>query len=98
MTDRELLLKMAAYIRANGFDPHWTRGKDTWNHTDCGCFLHAARAVVGEGHSYEVPLALREVVGTVSMMERPLERAGWTGPEVTDDAVAACLIAADLCS
>jgi len=87
MNARETLLAMADYIEKHGFDPEWSR-----DGSECGCFAHAWNAVAAYG-----PLGnhILEIVG-YSFEPDNLRAAGWTGPEVTADAVAACRIAADL--
>lgn len=75
---------MAYYINANGFSPEYQTGER------CGCFLHAAIAVPGTAELN----ALRAIVGG-SFHEYSLVKAGWTARH-KKDAVAACLIAADL--
>jgi len=83
------LRAMAAWIAKNGFSPNGCGG---WR--DCpGCFISAEMAVADcftANNSH-----LRGVVGAKSFTARNLRAAGWN-ETATDDAVAACLIAADL--
>lgn len=87
MTEREMYLKMAEWIRENGFTPIWQRG-------DCGCFQRAAGYSDTPGFRVRAPI-LHDVLGVETCAFPHLDRAGWTDG-CTDDAVAACLIAADL--
>lgn len=88
MTDEQKLRKMAAWIRKHGFTPEIYKDGDL----DCGCFINAAWRT---GVSI-VPNMLYGVVGE-DLGESGLRAAGWD-ETATDDAAAACLIAADLCA
>lgn len=94
MTKSELLRKMAAYIRKHGFSPKFEQSEGSKR----GCFCHAWGQVRPSrgGPSVLIGGPLQELVGGC-YSESLLRRAGWTGPEVTADAAAACEIAADLC-
>lgn len=99
MTKSELLRKMAAYIREHGFHPNYQEAA----HSRCGCFCHAADVVSG-GKESLTGTPLSDVLGLplsdqdyIQFSAPRLANHGWTGPEVTADAAAACEIAADLC-
>lgn len=87
MSEQEMYLKMAEWLRAHTFHPAgWAGGED------CGCFLSANCEV----KAHTLPLnILQEVIATDGFAEFDLQTTGWT-KGCTDDAVAACLIAADL--
>lgn len=85
MSERAMYLAMAEWLRAHGFSPRM----DTY--VGCGCFLRAAE---GAANTWRDLSILRNIVGGFS--EDDLRAFGWTGRRCTDDAVAACLIAADL--
>ena len=87
MTRRELYLGMAKWYESYEFTPAYGEGT-------CGCFLHA-KAEVGAGEFSYVGNELGEVVGVTSFGTDDLIDSGWTHG-CTDDARAACLIAADL--
>lgn len=91
MTDREKLLAMAEWLTWHRFSPKLRDG-------DCGCFYAAHLGTLGDEPSLEGRQALAQVVGVESFAEEVLYAAGWTGPECTADAAAACRIAADLVS
>ncbi len=83
------LRKMAAYIEATGFDASYRSDVDSW----CGCFVHALHKI-GGWDDLAVWQTLANIVGGFD--EGLLRKHGWTGLEATNDAVAACLIAADI--
>lgn len=94
MTEREILLAMAAHIEATGFKPSlgWLGG--------CGCFCNARYGlpdIAGRGLKTpdDVPPVLLDVIGAKSFLDDDLVAAGWVVGSAPD-AVAACLIAADL--
>jgi hypothetical protein len=85
MTEREMYLAMAKWLRVHGFSPSFRTVEG------CGCFLCAIDAVeIG----CVTRNTLRDVIGG-NFGESMLKANGWT-EGCTDDAVAACLIAADL--
>ncbi len=91
MTPRDTLLKMARHIRKHGFSPKLA------DEDGCGCFVSASIAC-GEmsAESFSTMERLHDVVGTAGWFGVDgLIAAGWT-EGCTDDAVAACEIAADL--
>ena len=94
MTDSERLRAMAAYIRKHGFSPEVGGGNGP------RCFVGAWSSVADECISIlrtDAGQMLREiVVDDKSVGAGDLIRAGWT-EGCTDDAAAACEIAADLC-
>jgi hypothetical protein len=80
---------MAAYIREHGFSA--TVGKDGGSR-----YFYGARTSLNEFATGELSM-LDDITGVdVWSSNAIVKRRGWTGPEVTDDAVAACLIAADI--
>lgn len=93
MTDSERLRAMARYIRDHGFSRH--EGKDG----RCRCFYGAERSTAA-GHWVDstTSVAWKYVAPIVGdLMPWSLKANGWTNRKVTDDAAAACEIAADLC-
>ena len=93
MTKPSTILRATGeYIAKWGFDPRLEG--DTKN---CGCFIHAMDHVP-ESHNLgdQYYLLLLDILGATTLMTSSLRAAGWTGPEVTDDATAACFIAADI--
>lgn len=91
MTPSEIARAMGEYIREHGFSPLYHAGNG------CGCFMHAYSAITAiEFQGSDVRKALRDVVGT-SFGEWDLKQSGWLAGH-TDDASAACDIAADLLS
>jgi hypothetical protein len=93
MTEREMYLAIAKHLKRYGYDPYWTRYiNDDAGPLACGCFSHAAWAILGNPTTGEL-WRLADIVGSFDAGE--LRRNGWTA-EYQNDAVAACLIAADL--
>ena len=97
MSPAEIARAMGEYIRKKGFSPELGLG------CKCGCFMRAYCVLtVGPDGAHQmftgspVHLALRDVIGC-GYHEYELERHGWTRG-CTDDAAAACDIAADLLS
>lgn len=84
MNQETLYRKMADYIRKNGFTPDY-----------CDCFIHAADQVFCHrqlGALFE----LQEIVGG-TFSSTGLQSNGWSWDKSSsDDAAAACEIAADL--
>lgn len=81
---------MATYIRAHGFSPMYS------DRNGCGCFAHAARQVNGSAYlPYPLMNTICAVIGAQNLMPEALRATGWTLGQ-TDDAAAACDIAADL--
>jgi hypothetical protein len=87
-----ILRDTAESMREGGFTPAF----NSVNKPGCGCFLYHART-----HGDEWSFArgqLLDVLGLPSLGEMDLRGAGWcSGPKATQDAVAVCEIAADLC-
>lgn len=93
MTEREMYLAMAKWLREHGFTHRWSPSDR------CGCFARAAPGPSDiTGHMPTARLRwpiLLGVLGVEDLWDDTLSEAGWT-EGCTDDAVAACLIAADL--
>lgn len=88
MTKREMYLGMADWFRGHGFTPHLV------DSSGCGCFLFArSRTLEREPIKFDYN-ELRDVVGS-GFEHHALQRYGWIDG-CTDDAIAACEIAADL--
>jgi len=105
MTLAAMYRAMAAYIKRHGYSPLFIAAGN--GDPECGCFVHAMREVDPaaairwdqlSGHS-SGPLGpmgeLAHVLGVRNFAADTLTRAGWDA-FAQDDAVAACLIAADL--
>jgi len=93
MKTSDALYAAADYIRRHGFSPRYSERES--GRPKCGCFIHAVETVVGEGDSYVALTKLRTIIfngdaGVFGM--RPLIEEGWN----TNDAAAACEIAADI--
>lgn len=90
MTESEILYAAAERMR-EGFSPFFEVG-------ECGCFLN--RIELYGRLASDAQDRIASVIGLTDgddlTSTKPLIVAGWTGPECTDDAVAALLIAADL--
>lgn len=87
------LENMASFIEEHGFHPDWQPHANS----ECGCFLHASEAQ-DPLTSDAVRLAERALIGVVgsgNFLEEYLVHSGWK-PGCTQDAAAACRIAADL--
>jgi hypothetical protein len=95
MTQREearaVLIKMGRYIKRHGFTPDYELGFGS----KCGCFLHASAAVGITGGSWAAMEVLRELTGSQNLGLMSLLACGWDN-SATNDAAAACEIAADL--
>lgn len=93
MKVEELYRGMADWFRTHKFTPAYGDGRT------CGCFIHAARDLAGTRFlcSWDLPILL-DIIGGKDFEDETLYVRGWTGPECTDDAIAACEIAADLAS
>ena len=88
MSEREMYLAMAGWFRLHGFSPEFGRvGSGA-----CGCFLRAFEELDHPDITF-----LADIVGGLSLMMDAdrLRNAGWIEGS-TDDAIAACEIAADL--
>ncbi len=96
MTPEQIARAMAAYIREHGFTPEY----GSIQADSCGCFIHAYHRLTNEdcfGGSAVEP-AFISVIGAAEYYdfdEQQLRALGWT-EGCTDDAAAACEIAADL--
>lgn len=92
MKDSAKLRLAARYIKRNGFSPGYRVGN-----TNCGCFAHAIYEVC---QNAEIVSRLWDklsmIVGTDNVAPQNLILSGWT-EGCTDDAAAACRIAADIC-
>jgi hypothetical protein len=88
----QLYRDMAAYIKQRGYSPLYYGDHERYG---CGCFLHAANACSRTPRRLVHLSTLLEVLGVREVSSGTLHDAGWTKGHA-DDAVAACLIAADL--
>lgn len=95
MTDAEILRRMAKHIRKYGFSPNLYEVAER----ECGCFLNAYGRVTGRARNFVNPRAVDAVlrIAGANVSSADLEDKGWTRG-ATEDAAAACEIAADLVS
>lgn len=87
MSPAEIARAMGEYIRKHGFSPEYCTV------SGAGCFIRAYDEI--RESDYRVASKVLEIAGATFVTTEILKNAGWT-EGCTDDAAAACDIAADL--